>query len=108
VSPIIPDSKVWVPKVRVVRINAPESGQPGAQQAREALIHWLTQGKFNLICYGRDKYGRLLADAEAGAGLISEYMLLHGLAVPMTVAKARDLLVEHDEDLVRAISRPSP
>jgi endonuclease YncB( thermonuclease family) len=108
VSPIIPDSKVWVPKVRVVRINAPESGQPGAQQAREALTHWLTQGKFNLVCYGRDKYGRLLADAEAGAGrLISEYMLLNGLAVPMTVAKARDLLVEHDEDLLRAISRPS-
>lgn len=91
VQPVIPDSALWVPKVRLVRVNAPETGDPGAEEARAALIAWLTRGPFNLICYTRDKYGRLLADAEAGAGLLSQYMLDAKLVVPMSVQKAKEL-----------------
>lgn len=107
VSPIIPDSEVWIPKVRLIRVDAPESGQTGAQQAREALTHWLTQGKFNLICYGRDKYGRLLADAEAGAGLLSDWMLSQNLVIPMSMYTANDLVPNASEELLIAITHPS-
>src|SRR6188472_3907237 len=75
VSSIIPDSSLWIPKVRVIRINAPETGQPNAEEARNMLIEWLRGRPFNLICYARDKYGRLLADAEAGEGLLSQFLL---------------------------------
>ena len=104
VEPIIPDSRMWVPKVRLVRVNAPETGETGAEEARIALIDWLRAKPFNLICYARDKYGRLLADAEAGQGLLSDYMLLRGLVAPMGVDKARSLLVGESEALVMAVA----
>lgn len=106
VSPIIPDAEVsgWVPKVRLIRVNAPETGQPGAEEARDALIMWLVQSSFNLICYARDKYGRLLADAEAGRGLLSQHLLDHKLVAPMSLVTARDLVPDADHDLVRAIA----
>lgn len=92
VTAIIPDAQTWIPKVRLIRINAPETGQDGAELARDMLIEWLNRGPFNLICYTRDKYGRLLADAEAGQGRLSEYMLLHGWVRPMSLDKAKELL----------------
>jgi endonuclease YncB( thermonuclease family) len=107
VEPVIPDCKLWAPKVRLVRVNAPETGDTGAEEARDALIEWLTPDPFNLHCYGRDKYGRLLADAEKGAGLLSQYMLDHKLVKPMSMAHARELAPEATEQLLRLIIHPS-
>jgi hypothetical protein len=104
VEPIIPDSQLWVPKVRLIRINAPETGQPGAEEARQALIDWLIRKPFNLICYARDKYGRLLADAEAGEGLLSQYMLDHDFVVPMGIEMAKSLLLNPAPELVLTIA----
>lgn len=92
VEAIVPDTRSWVPKVRLIRIDAPETGQEGAEKARDMLIEWLNRGPFNLICYERDKYGRLLADAEAGQGRLSEYMLSHNWVRPMSLDKAKELL----------------
>jgi endonuclease YncB( thermonuclease family) len=104
VSSIIPDSRLWIPKVRIIRINAPETGQPGAEEARTMLINWLRDRPFNLICYTRDKYGRLLADAEKGAGLLSQFLLDQKIVVPMSLDKARELLPNAHEVIIRAVA----
>lgn len=106
VIPIIPDSQLWVPKVRVIRINAPETGQPNADSARDMLIEWLTQRPFNLVCYARDKYGRLLADAESGEGLLSQFLLDQKIVIPMSREKARELLPNADEKLIHLVAHP--
>jgi hypothetical protein len=93
VNAIIPDSEVWSPKVRLVWIDAAERGEPNWGRHRDFLDDWLfpedspltTPPPFNLICYGRDKYGRMLADAERGTGLLSDY--LRGLSVPLLTAR---------------------
>ncbi len=104
VSSIIPDSSLWIPKVRVIRINAPETGQPNAEEARNMLIEWVRRRPFNLICYARDKYGRLLADAEAGEGLLSQFLLDQKLVTPMSLAHARELLPGVHEVIIRAVA----
>jgi endonuclease YncB( thermonuclease family) len=103
--PVVPDAEAWVPKVRVVRINAPETGKPGAEEARTALIKWLMRGPFDLHCISRDKYGRMLAEAEDPKGqLLSQYMLDHSLAAPMSWAKATDLAPGSSGELLLAIA----
>ena len=78
VKTLMPDVAVWQPTVRVVRINAPEVKQPGADEARIALVEWLGEGQFELMCYGRDKYGRLLGDGRRDGRLLSDAMLARG------------------------------
>jgi endonuclease YncB( thermonuclease family) len=104
VEPIIPDSHQWIPKVRVVRINAPETGMSGADRARTALIEWLQKQPFDLVCYSRDKYGRMLADAHTMNGFLSDYMLDNGFAQVMTLATARN--IAYTEIQARAIVHP--
>src|SRR3954469_15762963 len=41
VEPVIPDAQTWIPKVRLIKVNAPETGSLGADEARTALINWL-------------------------------------------------------------------
>jgi len=107
VHPIIPDSRVWIPKVRLIRVNAPEVGD-SAQTARDALVAWLRQRPFNLICFGRDKYGRLLGDAEMGEGLLSQFMLDQNLVEPMSYSQARDLAPSAPHELVMLIAGKTP
>lgn len=106
VSPIIPDVVEWTPKVRLVRINAPETGKPGAEEARTTLIGWLSQAPFNLVCFDRDKYGRLLADAEGVNGLLSQYMLDSKLVTPMSLSQARNLMPDASTEMLTAIVHP--
>lgn len=104
VEPIIPDSQRWVPKVRLIRVNAPETGQDGAELARDMLNEWLLRGPFNLICFARDKYGRLLADADRGQGLLSQYMLAHGWVTPMSLDHARELVPDASPEFLSTIA----
>lgn len=106
VEPVIPDAQTWIPKVRLIKVNAPETGSFGADEARTALINWLMRRPFNLICYARDKYGRLLGDAESGNGLLSDFMLENQLVVPMSLPQARELLPGHEPEKVYAIVHP--
>lgn len=95
VRPVVPDTTVegWQPKVRILGVDAPERGEEGWSEARALLEEWLGRGGFNLICYGRDKYGRLLADAERGSGLLSSYLVSEGIS-PMAASKAAALVVD--------------
>jgi endonuclease YncB( thermonuclease family) len=104
VEPIVPDSELWIAKVRVIRINAPETGTAGAEEARTALISWLINKPFDLLCYARDKYGRMLADADAGNGLLSDFMLKNNLVVPMSIAKAKDLAPQVSDHMLASIA----
>lgn len=107
VEPVIPDSQTWIPKVRLIRVNAPETGTAGADEARTALINWLLRRPFNLVCFARDKYGRLLADAQDGESLLSDFMLNQGLVVPMSIERAQSLAPGADSATVMAIAHPS-
>jgi endonuclease YncB( thermonuclease family) len=93
VDPIAPDVTAWTPRVRLVFTDTPERGETGWSEAKTALEGWLMLGPFNLICYGRDKYGRLLADAERGEGLLSDFVVESGLGKRLTVQETAWLLL---------------
>lgn len=93
VKAIVPDSNSWTPRVRVIGVDAPERGEEGWEQAREHLVAWLQAGPFDLRCYGREKYGRLLADAERDGQSLSDYLIDSGTVRPMTPQQIRVMLV---------------
>jgi hypothetical protein len=49
-------------RVRLRRVNAPECGEPGYEEAKAALEAKILNKRVRLIPYARDRYGRLLAD----------------------------------------------
>jgi endonuclease YncB( thermonuclease family) len=52
VEPIIPDSHQWIPKVRVVRINAPETGMSGSSGYRSSRLIWcVTRATSTAACW---------------------------------------------------------
>jgi endonuclease YncB( thermonuclease family) len=65
-------------KIRLAHVNAPELATTAGKDARGEVVGWvLTHGPFELVCYGREKYGRLLADLRStdGSGdLLSEFV----------------------------------
>lgn len=84
----------WIEDVRLAHVNAPELSTAAGQTALTSVRGWIlskalapaTGGPFLLHVWGRDKYGRLLADLEATDGeLLSAYVLTLGGAVPMLV-----------------------
>jgi endonuclease YncB( thermonuclease family) len=44
------------------RVNAPERGEPGYEEAKAALEAKILHKRVRLIPYARDRYGRLIAD----------------------------------------------
>lgn len=70
-------------RVRLLRIDTPEYGEPGFAEARRALLAMLREGPFRLEAEGRaferDRYGRLLAYAWSARGkLVNEEMIRLG------------------------------
>ena len=70
-------------RVRLLRIDTPEFGEPGFAEARRALVRMLREGPFRLEAEGpsfeRDRYGRLLAYAWSARGeLVNEEMVRLG------------------------------
>jgi endonuclease YncB( thermonuclease family) len=66
---LIPGAKFWEEDVRLAHVDAPELSTQAGRDARDAVSIWLaahTPG--TLTVYGRDKYGRLLADYSALSG----------------------------------------
>jgi len=49
-------------RVRLRRVNAPEKGQPGYEDARDALAARLMGRIVDVTPHARDRYGRLIAD----------------------------------------------
>lgn len=73
--------------VRLCGVNAPERGQPGSAEATTALNSAVSGKLATLKVFGREKYGRLLADVWSGSGWISEEFVKKGLAVPYSGGK---------------------
>jgi endonuclease YncB( thermonuclease family) len=84
--------------VRLAGIDAPELGNPGceserqlAERAEERLHELLNGGAVRLIRTGvrdRDRYGRLLRDAEVDGASVGEQLIAEGLAQPWRGQKA--------------------
>jgi endonuclease YncB( thermonuclease family) len=80
--------------VRLAHVNAPELNTFAGRQAKTLVAGWF--GDVNqvhtLFSYAtKDKYGRRICDVEHAAedlGLLSEFLLLNGLAVPYRAAVA--------------------
>jgi hypothetical protein len=73
-------------KVRVAHCNAPELSTPQGRPARDAVKQWLSE-PFRMLGYGRDNYGRWLADAQriSDQTLLSQFVLSLPGSVPMSV-----------------------
>ena len=52
-------------RIRLRNVNAPELGQPGGQEAKDALTAKLLGQRVSLKVYARDKYGRTIAVISA-------------------------------------------
>lgn len=48
-------------RVRILGVDTPELGMPGADSARAYTIRWLTAGSFVMKACKRDSFGRYLA-----------------------------------------------
>lgn len=68
-------------RFRLARINTPERGEPGWQQATDYMRQFVDQN-ITLDSTKIDKYGRYLADIYVGDTCINDYMLQQGLAKP--------------------------
>ena len=67
-------------RVRVAGIDAPERSQPYGREARAHLAELLSEGPLRLEVRKLDRYGRLVADAFAGASDAGRAMLKAGAA----------------------------
>lgn len=69
---------------RLARINTPEKGQPGYDEAIAEVNRLAPPGtKLSIECLGKDKYGRWLAELTTPEGInINQHMLDAKLAVP--------------------------
>lgn len=73
-------------KVRLAHCDAAELADPGGRAARDAVKSWLAAQPFAMVGFGRDKYGRWLADCERGDGtLLSAFVLALPGSVPMSL-----------------------
>lgn len=82
-----PDVKAFVTDIRVAHVNAAELKTDQGKAALAAVEGWLSEHgpRFELWIYGRDKYGRLLADvADDLADRLSAFVLTLPGSVPMS------------------------
>lgn len=86
--PLLLDVPYAEPKVRLAHVNAPEKTAFGGKEATEAVAEFFgREPPFILHVYGRDKYGRLLADVENETELLSRIILRMQGSKPMEVAR---------------------
>lgn len=68
-------------KVRLARIDAPETGEPGGAEATRSLYRRLYRADtLNVRIVEEGKYGRAVAELEADGENVSDWMLREGYA----------------------------
>lgn len=78
---LIPGADEWLENVRVAKVNAAELSTDAGKRAAIEVANLLgpggpTSDGHELLVYGRDKYGRLLADLTLRDGkLLSEFVM---------------------------------
>lgn len=91
---ILQGAKQWEEKIRLAHVNAPElrvSGKlnPVGVAARDAVAQWLIDHSvLRLDIWGREKYGRLLADAIGEDEKLSDFVAGLTGSKPMHVHEA--------------------
>ncbi|HET6163270.1 MAG TPA: thermonuclease family protein [Planctomycetota bacterium] len=81
----IPGSPTPDERVRLLRVNTPERGQPGYERATACLIALTADRRVELEwerpgVAERDEYGRLLAYVHAGGVLVNEELVRQGFS----------------------------
>jgi len=61
-------------RVRLAGVNAPEKGQPGYAEAKEALRKMIEGKEVIVDTVSRDKYGRAVANVYIGRESVNEKM----------------------------------
>jgi endonuclease YncB( thermonuclease family) len=82
----------WSEDVRLAHVNAPELNTPLGVSAKAALDDWVRIWQpdgLRLHVWGRDKYGRLLADLESlgAGGMLSRQIAAQAGTTAMLVAE---------------------
>lgn len=90
----LPDGR----RLRIDRIDCPETGRPGAAAARDLAARFVAAGPASLCPREppADRYGRLLGDLEVGGERLSAVLVAAGLAWRYRC---------HDADLLRLQER---
>ena len=65
-------------EVRLVNVCAPEEGRPGYALAKSRLESLILHQRFTIKVYGRDRYGRTLADVYVSMTHVNEVQRQHG------------------------------
>ena len=60
--------------VRLANVNAPEKGQSGARQAKEALEMLIREKEVSIETVARDKYGRAVAKVKSDGKSVNRTM----------------------------------
>jgi hypothetical protein len=80
-----PDLPIASFAMRVAKVNAAELSTAAGKAAKVEVDEWLADHPpTELLVYGREKYGRLLADLDSSNGLLSAFVLSIG-AKPMSI-----------------------
>lgn len=66
--------------LRLLAIDAPESGQEGGAEAREFVAARVCSGKVSWRSHGQDRYGRTVASVEVGGEDLGVLLVREGLA----------------------------
>ena len=68
-------------RVRLLGVDTPERGQPGANEATAFTKSWLQRGAWTLTACQRDSFGRLLGTATRDGSSLGTQLVEAGLAV---------------------------
>lgn len=69
-------------RVRILGVNTPERGQPGAAEATAFTKDWLARGPFDLTACKRDSFGRLLGSVTRNGESVAGELIDRGLGKP--------------------------
>jgi len=67
-------------RIRIVGVDTPERGQPGAAQAAYRLLMLLKSGPLVLVRHGKDVYCRTLADVYVNGSNVAAVLRAEGYA----------------------------
>ena len=96
-----PGSRAFL-KVRLADIDAPETGQPYAEAATEALKEWVLKRRAQLETVATDAYGRKVGRLTVDAQSVNAELVRRGLAWVSTRGRERNGILALQREARRA------
>jgi endonuclease YncB( thermonuclease family) len=81
-------------KVRLAQIDAPETGQPWGTRSRQELAEMVAGRTITVKATGQDRYGRTIAQIEAGGVDVNRDMIARGAAWAYTTYVTDPSMIE--------------